>query len=69
MPQPLALIVGHDSAATPVVTGTLYWRVQNVGLGYGLNAATDLVQVDFVLQYSYRNQTYFYTATTFKGAT
>lgn len=66
--QPVSLIVGRNAGASPVVTGTLYWRVQNVGTAYGLNAATDLVKVDFVLQYTYRNQPYFYTVTTFKAA-
>ena len=66
--QPLSLIVGRNAGASPVVTSTLYWRVQNVGTAYGLNTASDLVQVDFVLQYSYRNYTYYYTVTTFKAA-
>ncbi len=66
--QPIPLIVGRNGSASSVVAGTLYWRVKNVGTTYGLNAATDLVQVDFVLQYTYRNYTYFYTVTTFKAA-
>lgn len=68
VPQPIPLIVGRNSSASPVVAGTLFWRVQNVGTAYGLNAATDLVQVDFILQYTYRNYTYSYAVTTFKAA-
>ncbi len=68
VPQSIPLIVGRNATASSVVGGTLYWRVQNVGTTYGLNTATDLVQVDFVLQYTYRNFTYFYTVTTFKAA-
>ena len=66
--QPIPLIVGRNASASPVVTSTLYWRVQNVGTAYGLNAATDLTQVDFVIQYTYRNYTYYYAVTTFKAA-
>ena len=66
--QPIPLIVGRNSSASSVVSGTLYWRVQNIGTAYGLNSATDLVQVDFVLQYIYRNVPYYYTVTTFKAA-
>ncbi len=66
--RPLALIVGRNASASPIVTSTLYWRVTNVGTTYGLNAASDLVQVDLVLQYTYRNLTYYYTVTTFKAA-
>ena len=66
--QPVSLIVGRNATASAVVSGTLYWRVQNVGTSYGLNSATDLVQVDFVLQYTYRNVPYYYAVTTFKAA-
>ncbi len=65
--QPIPLIVGRNATAGAVVTGNLYWRIQNVGTTFGLTAANDLVQVDFVIQYSYRGQTYFYNATTFKA--
>ena len=65
--QPVALIVGRDASAPPVVTGNLYWRVQNQGAAFGLNSPGDLVQVDFFLQYSYRGQTYLYNVTTFKA--
>ena len=68
VPQPIPLIVGRNTLASSVVGGTLYWRVQNVGTAYGLNSATDLVQVDLVLQYVYRNVPYIYTVTTFKAA-
>lgn len=68
VPQPISLIVGRNGSASSVVAGTLYWRVQNVGTAYGLNAATDLVQVDLILQYTYRNYTYSYAVTTFKAA-
>ena len=66
--QPIPLIVGRNASASAVVTGTLYWRVQNVGTTYGLNAAADLVQVDLILQYTYRNIVYSYNVTTFKAA-
>lgn len=65
--QPISLIVGRDVSGPPVVTGNLYWRVKNVGSTFGLTADTDLVQVDFVIQYSYRSQTYYYNVTTFKA--
>ena len=50
-----------------VVTSAIYWRVQNVGLAYGCAADTDLVQVNFLLQYTYRKQTYYYKSVTFKA--
>ena len=68
VPQPIPIIVGRNTLASSVVGGTLYWRVQNVGTAYGLNSAGDLVQVDLVLQYTYRNMPYTYTVTTFKAA-
>lgn len=68
VPQPVPLIVGRNASASAVVAGTLYWRVQNVGTTYGLNSASDLVQVDLVLQYTYRNVPYTYAVTTFKAA-
>ena len=58
---------GTRRRSTPVVTGTLYWRVQAVGTTYGCAADTDLVQVTFLLQYTYRTQTFYYKAMTFKA--
>ncbi len=69
VPASIPLIVTRTSAGTPVVTGTLYWRVQAVGTTYGCAADTDLVQVSFLLQYTYRSQTYYYKAMTFKANT
>ncbi len=63
------LVVTRTTAPSAVVTGTLYWRVQAVGTSYGLSAATDLMQINFLIAYTYRNQTYYYKATTFKGST
>lgn len=50
------------------VTGTLYWRVQAVGTAFGLRSNTDLMQVNFMLVYTFRGQNYFYKAATFKAA-
>lgn len=65
--QPVPLIVSRNSAGSPVVTGNLYWRVKNVGTTYSLNSANDLVQIDFVLQYTYRSKVYYYNLTTLKA--
>ena len=65
----LPLIVTRTASPTSVVSGTLYWRVQAVGTAYGLNANTDLMQVNFMLAYSYRGRKYFYKALTFKAST
>ena len=54
------------SAPIPVVTGTLYWRVQAVGTAYGLSADTKLARVDFTLVYTWRNRNFYYKALTFK---
>ena len=69
VPASIPLIVMRTAAATPVVTGVLYWRVQPVGKTYGCASDTDLMQVNFLLQYSYRNQTFYYKAMTFKANT
>ena len=50
-----------------MVSGVLYWRVQPVGIAYGCASDTDLMQVNFLLQYTYRNQTYYYKAMTLKA--
>lgn len=63
------LIVTRTASPASVVTGTLYWRVQAVGTRYGLLSDNDLMQVNFLLAYTYRNQTYYYKAVTFKGST
>ncbi len=67
---PASIPLAVTRAATPntVVNGTLYWRIQAVGTTYGCTANTDLLQVNFLLQYTYRNQTYYYKAMTFKAA-
>ena len=69
VPATIPLIVTRAATPAPVVTGVLYWRVQTVGKAYGCAADTDLVQVNFLLQYTYRNQTFYYKATTFKANT
>jgi hypothetical protein len=63
------LIVTRNTSPTSVVNGTLYWRVQAVGTAYGLNANTDLMQVNFMLAYTYRGRKYYYKALTFKAST
>ena len=50
-----------------VVNSTLYWRVQAVGTTYGCTADTDLLQINWALQYTYHSQTYYYQAMTFKA--
>jgi hypothetical protein len=65
----LPLIVTRTASPTSVVNGTLYWRVQAVGTAYGLNANTDLMQVNFMLAYTYRGRKYYYKALTFKAST
>jgi type II secretory pathway pseudopilin PulG len=63
------LIVTRTSSPSSVVYGTLYWRVQAVGTAFGMNANTDLVQVNFLLAYTYRGRSYYYKAMTFKANT
>ena len=69
IPAAIPLIVTRTASPTSVVTGVLYWRVQAVGTAYGCASNTDLVQVNFMLQYTYRNQTFYYKAMTFKANT
>ena len=63
------LIVTRTASPTSVVYGTLYWRVQPVGTAYGLTSNTALMQVNFMLVYVYRGQTFYYKTLTFKGTT
>ena len=65
----IPLVVTRTASPSSVVYGTLYWRVQAVGSSYGMSASTDLMQVNFTLVYTYRNQTYYYKALTFKAST
>jgi hypothetical protein len=65
----IPLVVTRTTSPKSVVFGTLYWRVQAVGTAYGLNASTDLMQVNFMLVYVYRGRTYYYKALTFKAST
>ena len=51
----------------PIVSGSLYWRVQNVGSSFGLSNDADLVQVNFTFSYNYRGKNYYYKAVTYKG--
>ncbi len=63
------LIVTRTGTPTSVVSGTLYWRVQAVGTTYGFTSNTDLMQVNFMLVYVYRGQTFYYKTLTFKAST
>ena len=63
------LIVTRTASPASVVNGTLYWRVQAVGTSYGLTNNTDLMQVNFMLVYVYRGQTFYYKTLTFKAST
>ena len=69
IPAVISLVATRAATATPVVTGTLYWRVQAVGTQYGCASDTDLMQVNFLLQYTYRSQTYYYKVMTLKANT
>ena len=69
VPATIPVIVTRTASPSAVVSGSLYWRVQAVGTAYGLKANTDLMQVNFMLAYTYRNQTYYYKAVTFKAST
>lgn len=69
VPASIPLIVTRTASPASVVTGVLYWRVQAVGTTYGCASNTDLMQVNFLLQYTYRNQTYYYKAMTFRANT
>jgi type II secretory pathway pseudopilin PulG len=62
------LIVTRTGTPVSVVYGTLYWRVQAVGTAYGLSSNTDLVQVNFMLAYVYRGETFYYKTLTFKAS-
>jgi type II secretory pathway pseudopilin PulG len=62
------LIVTRTGTPISVVYGTLYWRVQAVGTTYGLTSNTDLMQVNFMLAYVYRGETFYYKALTFKAS-
>lgn len=67
VPATIPLIVTRTAAPSTVVNGVLYWRVRAVGTTYGCTADADLMQVNFTLQYTYRNQTFYYKAMTFKA--
>lgn len=64
----LPLLVRRNSSATPVVTGNLYMAVTQVGTSVGLPADADLVSVQYLLQYTYRGQTFTTKLLTFKSA-
>ena len=68
VPVSIPVVVTRTASPTSVVSGSLYWRVQAVGTAYGLKANTDLMQVNFMLVYTFRNQTYYYKAMTFKAS-
>jgi competence protein ComGC len=67
VPNPLPLIESRTATPAAVVSGTLYWRVQAVGKSFSLNADTDLLQINFTLDYTFRGQHYYYKAMTYKG--
>lgn len=50
------IVVTRDSSQATVVRGTLYRRVTAVGMSYGLTTDTDLLQVQYLLQYRYRGR-------------
>jgi hypothetical protein len=62
------LVVTRTGTPVSVVYGTLYWRVQAVGTAYGLTNNTDLMQVNFLLAYVYRGETFYYKTLTFKAS-
>lgn len=72
IPASIPLIVRRIASPTTtpdgvVVNGTLFWKVQAVGAACGCPADKDLMQVNFLLRYIYRSQTYYYKAMTFKA--
>ena len=58
-PSNVPVVVTRDSNQTGVVLGTLYRRVVPVGTAYGLTNNTDLLQVSYLLQYSYRGRNFY----------
>ena len=67
VPTTIPLVVSRTATADAVVSGSLYCRIQALGTTYGCTADTDLLRVDFLLQYTFHSQTYYYKATTFKA--
>ena len=62
------LLVQRNSSATAVVSGDLYTLISPVGTAVGLPATGDLLQVQYLLRYVYRGQTYISKLMTFKSA-
>ena len=63
----LPLIVTRMATPTTIVNGALYWRVQPVGSAFGATNNTDIMQVNFMLTYVYRGQTFYYKVLTYKA--
>ena len=58
-PNNVPVVVTRDVNQTGVVLGTLYRRVVAVGTAYGLTSNSDLLQVSYLLQYSYRGRSFY----------
>lgn len=61
------VVVTRDSLQTAIVPANLYRRVTAVGTSYGLDNDADLLQVSFLLQYSFRGKTYYTRVVTLKA--
>ena len=63
------MVVTRTASPTTIVNGTLYWRVQPVGNAFGATNNPDIMQVNFMLTYVYRGQTFYYKVLTYKAKT
>ena len=57
-PNNVPVVVTRDVNQTGVVRGTLYRRVVPVGTAYGSTNDTDLLQVTYLLRYTYRGRNF-----------
>ncbi len=57
-PDNVPIVVTRDANQTGVVRGTLYRRVAPVGTAYGMANDADLLQVSYLLRYSYRGRNF-----------
>lgn len=55
-PNNVPLVVTRDASQTGVVRGTLLRRVVPIGSTYGMANDTDLLQVTYLLRYTYRGR-------------
>ena len=65
----IPLVVTRTATPTTIVNSTLYWRVQSIGTSFGAASDLDILQVNFMLIYVYRGQTFYYKALTYKAKT